>query len=250
MAREVRRFADLEAVSTAAADEFVSYAAEVVAQRGVFRIALSGGSTPKRLFQILAARGKDAMPWDRTELYWGDERTVPPDHPDSNYRMTREALIDPLKLDPARIHRVEAEHPDPDAAAAAYVEQLRPLAPAGGFPEFDYVMLGMGSDGHTASLFPGSPALDDNVHWFVANPVDSPLAKGKTTRLTLTAAAINCGRRVRFLVCGADKAPALHEVLEGSRDPKRYPSQLVAPIHGSLAFLVDEAAAARLGGGA
>lgn len=243
---EIRELADLEAVSAAATQELIDIATHTVAAKGSFAIALSGGSTPKRLFQLLAAKGKAALPWDHIELYWGDERTVPPDHPDSNYRMTREALIDPLELDPRRIHRIRGEAKDPEDAARAYADELAPLGEP--FPVFDYVMLGMGSDGHTASLFPDSPALDEVQRPFVANPIDSPLAKGKTVRLTLTARAINWARNVRFLACGADKADALAQVVEGGRDPRRYPAQLIRPIDGTLAWFVDRAAAAKLGG--
>jgi 6-phosphogluconolactonase len=246
MRATVRTLRDLESVSRAAADELAELAAGHV---GTFRIALSGGSTPKRLFQILAERGPRGLPWERIELYWGDERCVAPDHADSNYAMTKANLLDPLGLDPARVHRIRGEDPDPAAAASAYAAELAPLAPeGGGFPEFDYVMLGLGSDGHTASLFPGSPALDAVGESFVANAVDSPLTRGKTTRLTITASTINWGRHVRFLVAGADKADAAHEVLEGAANHRRYPAQLVRPIHGTLAWLIDEAAAARLGG--
>jgi 6-phosphogluconolactonase len=246
---EIRRHAGLEALSAAAAEELADLARAAVGpsstRSGTFSIALSGGSTPKRMFQLLAAMGRDALPWDRIELWWGDERAVPPDHPDSNYRMTRENLIDPLGLDEARVHRIHGED-DPAAAAASYQREL--FAALGDPPVFDLVLLGMGSDGHTASLFPNSPALDDKRAAVVANPVDSPLTKGKATRITLTAAALSAGRTIRFLAAGADKADALAAVLEGPRDPHRYPSQLIAPVAGELAWLVDEAAAAKLGG--
>jgi 6-phosphogluconolactonase len=199
-------------------------------------IALSGGSTPKRLFELLAARGRDALPWDDIELWWGDERCVPPDHADSNYRMAREALIDPLGL--TRVHRMPAEQPD---AAVAYERDL--VAALGTPPVIDYMMLGMGSDGHTASLFPFSPGLDERKRWVIANSVDSPLTHGKTTRITLTVPAILAARNIRFLVAGSDKAEALHAVLEGPRDTHRYPSQLIAE---HATWLVDRAAASRV----
>lgn len=249
MSREIRRFDGLDALSRAAADELVAIAHDAVKARGVCNIALSGGSTPKRLFQLLAAMGRQALPWDHIDLWWGDERTVPPDHPDSNYRMTREALIEPLSLDPAHVHRIHGEESDHAKVAATYE---RALAGALGVPPLhghDYVMLGMGPDGHTASLFPGTPALDAVSRWVVANPVNSPLTKGATTRITLTAPALNRGRHIRFLVAGADKADPLAQVIEGGRDPKKYPSQLIEPTHGGdLVWFVDEAAAAKLGG--
>ena len=240
----VRRFADLDALSRAAADELIELARAAIAARGRWHVALSGGSTPKRLFQLLAAR-PDALPWDRIELWWGDERCVPPDHADSNYRMAREALIDPLRplgLDEARVHRIHGEL-DPGASARAYEDELR--AVLGDPPVLDYALQGMGSDGHTASLFPDSPGLDAGPRWVVANPVRSPLVPGGAAmRITLTAPAINRARCVRFLVAGADKAGALAAVLEGPRDPRRYPAQLVGV--SDLAWFVDEAAAAQL----
>jgi 6-phosphogluconolactonase len=239
----VRRYADPDLLAQAAADELVAIARDAVRARGVCHVALSGGSTPKRMFQVLAARGKGGAPWPQIELWWGDERTVPPDHPDSNYGMTRAALIDPLGLAPARVHRMEGER-DPDAAARDYERAL--VARMGAPPVFDLVLLGLGPDGHVASLFPGSPALDETARWVVANPVDSPVAHGKTVRLTLTVPAIDAARHVRLLVAGADKAATLAEVLAGP--PGRFPAQRIAPTVGDLAWLVDAAAAAQLGG--
>jgi 6-phosphogluconolactonase len=248
---QVRRFADLDALSHAAAADLAEIARAAVAERGACHVALSGGSTPRRLFELLVQRGSGALPWRQLALWWGDERTVPPDHPDSNYRMAREALIDPAAafgLGAAQVHRIAAELAVPAAAAADYERAL--IAALGAPPRFDVVLLGMGPDGHTASLFPDSPALGDTAHWVVANPVTSPLVHGTTTRITLTAPAINAARRVRFLVAGADKAAALAHVLAGPRDPTRYPSQRVAPESGDLVWFVDRAAAAALPAGA
>ncbi len=231
---KVEKFADLDALSNAAADQLAAIAR---AARGTCHLALSGGSTPKRLFEVLVARGRDAVPWDRVELWWGDERTVPPDHPDSNYGMTKRTLIDPLGLDPARVHRMEGER-DPDAAARDYERAL--VDTLGAPPVLDLVLLGMGPDGHTASLFPGSPAVAETQRWVVANPVDSPVAHGKTTRITLTAPAINAAREIRFLVAGADKASCLRGVLQGPAG--KYPSQLIT----GATWLVDAAAAKEL----
>jgi len=243
--RQLRRFADLDALSRAAADELTQIAHAAIAARGRCHIALSGGSTPKRLFGLLAQRGAAALPWDHLELWWGDERTVPPDHADSNYGMTRAALLDPLGIAAAHVHRIAAET-DPATAAAAYEREL--VAALGAPPIFDLVLLGMGPDGHTASLFPDSPALDETARWVVANPVSSPLVHGHTTRITLTAPAINAARHVRFLVAGADKAASLAAVLDGPREPRRYPSQLIATRGADVAWLVDTAAAAALRG--
>jgi len=243
---EIRRFEDLDELSHAAADEFAEIARAAVVDRGTCSIALSGGSTPKRLFELFAKAGRDALPWEHIDLWWGDERTVPPDHADSNYRMTREALIDPLGLAASHIHRIAGELPDPEAAARSYSREL--VTALGSPPTFDLVLLGMGPDGHTASLFPGSPALDETSRWVVANPVTSPLVHGSTTRITLTAPAINAARHIRFLVAGADKAASLAQVLEGPRDPQRYPAQLIAPHDGDLVWFIDTAAAAGLRG--
>jgi len=244
---DVRRFDDLDALSRAAADDLTAIARAAVAERGTCSIALSGGSTPQRLFKLLAQRGPAAAPWPQIELWWGDERPVPPDHADSNYRMAREALIEPLGLAGARVHRITSELADLGAAAQSYETAL--VAALGAPPVFDLILLGMGPDGHTASLFPASPALGETQRWVVANPVTSPLVKGSATRVTLTAPAINAARHVRFLVSGADKATALAQVLEGPREPERYPAQLIAPTAGDLVWLIDRTAASLLGGG-
>ena len=231
----IQRFADGAALARGAADEFVEVAR---GSRGPCNILLSGGSTPKGMFQLLAKQRRDGLPWDRIDLWWGDERCVPPDHPDSNYGMTKANLIDPLKLDPARIHRIEGER-DPEAAARDYE---RAMAPLGTPPVFDLVYLGMGPDGHTASLFPNSKGLAERTRFVIANTVTSPLVHGTATRITVTVPVLNAARRVRFLVGGADKAETLAGVLEGP--PGKYPSQLVD--NPDLAWFVDEAAAARL----
>jgi 6-phosphogluconolactonase len=242
----VRRFPDLEAQSRAAAAELIELARAAVAARGRCHVALAGGATPKRMFQLLGEDGSG--PWDSVHLWWTDERCVEPHHPDSNYRLALELMIVALRpsgLAEEHVHRMHGEL-DPGASARAYEDEL--CAVVGDPPVLDYVLLGMGPDGHTASLFPDSPALAADRRWVVANPVRSPLvATGAATRLTLTAPAINRARHVRFLVAGADKAAALAAVLEGPRDPRRYPAQLVEAA--DLAWLVDEAAAARLGGG-
>ena len=230
----VEKLPDLEAVSRAGAEEFARL---LRASTGTFRVALSGGSTPKRMHELLSAMGREALPWDRVELWFGDERTVPPDHPDSNYGMAKRTLIDPLRL--SQVHRMEGER-DAVQAAADYERAL--VTAAGAPPVLDLVFLGMGPDGHTASLFPGSPAVGERQRYVVANPVDSPVAKGKTTRITLTVPTLCAARHVRFLVAGADKASVLAGVLEGPRG--RYPSQLV---EGSdVAWYVDQAAAREL----
>jgi 6-phosphogluconolactonase len=236
----VRTFDDLDALSRAAADDVIAIASAAVAERGACSIALSGGSTPRRLFDELARRGRAAAPWPTITLWWGDERTVPPDHADSNYGMARAHLIVPLGLDPARVHRMAGEHAEPATAASAYERTL--VAELGSPPVFDLVLLGMGPDGHTASLFPGSRALAERERHVVANVVTSPLVGGTATRLTLTAPVLSAARHVRFLVAGADKAHTLAAVLHGPRGT--YPAQLVEGP--DVVWLVDRAAVTEL----
>jgi 6-phosphogluconolactonase len=233
----IQRFTDLEALSLAAANELAALIHETFAARDACHIALSGGSTPRRLYERLA---KLALPWDRLELWWGDERTVPPDDVYSNYRMVRVALLDIVGTDRiARIHRIAGEL-DPSTAAEAYEREL--VASLGVPPVLDIVLLGLGADGHTASLFPHSPALTDVARWVAANPVPQL----HETRITLTAPTLRAARHVRFVVAGRDKAAAVAAVLEGPRDPDRLPAQLVADADSDVAWFVDDAAAAEL----
>jgi 6-phosphogluconolactonase len=234
MRMRVERFHDLEAVSRAGADEFVRLAK---ASSGDFHVALSGGSTPKRMHEILAAMGRDALPWDRVVLWWGDERTVPPDHPDSNYGMAKRTLIDPLGL--TRVHRMQGER-DPAQAATNYEKLL--LDEVGTPPALDLVFLGMGPDGHTASLFPGTTAVGEQARWVVSNPVDSPVAKGKTVRITMTFRALAAAKHVRFLVAGPDKTHILPRAL-GTPSPD-VPSSLVRGP--DVAWFIEEVAAEEL----
>jgi len=235
----VRVVPDGAALAEAAADEFLALAREAIAARGVATVALSGGSTPKAMFDVLAARGRDALAWDQVEVWWGDERTVPPDHPESNYGMAKRHLLDPLRIAATRVHRMQGERA-PEEAARDYERSARDAL--GTPPVFDIVLLGMGKDGHTASLFPGSRGLEEGGAFVIANPVDSPLTNGPTVRLTMTFPAIAAARHTRFVVGGADKADALAGVLEGPRN--QFPAQLV---HGTdVRWLVDAAAAGKL----
>ena len=207
-------------------------------------VALSGGSTPRRLFALLASEDWEPLPWENIHLFWGDERHVGPDHPDSNYRMTVETLLDGGLVPQGNVHRIPSENPDAAAAALAYAAQLRGFFAVGEgrFPRFDLVILGMGADGHTASLFPGTPVLNENSEWVAATWVEKLAAH----RITLTPPLFNHARRVLFLVTGADKAATLREVLHGQRDPHRYPAQLIEPVDGTCRWLLDTAAAAEL----
>jgi 6-phosphogluconolactonase len=224
-----------EELAGAAARNFASKAAEAIEERGRFAVVLAGGSTPKATYEILARDFVEAVDWNDVDVFFGDERSVPPDHEDSNYRMAREALLDRVPV--GSVHRMQGELP-PDEAASSYEDELRAFFGAEELPRFDLVLLGIGGDGHTASLFPETPALGVTDRLVVANPVP----KLDTTRITLTAPVLNAARAVDFLVAGEGKAEALKKILEGDADPRRYPAKLVRP-PGGPAWMVDQAAA-------
>lgn len=237
---------DAAALARRAAQYFTEMASEAVAAVGRARIAISGGSTPKAAFQLLADPAEPwraRMPWDNLDLYWVDERSVPLDNAESNYRMTREALLDHVPLKPEQIHRMEGEL-EPEEAAARYEQELRSAfrLEGGEMPRFDLVALGMGEDGHTASLFPQTKALHELNRLVTANHVPQK----DTWRITLTWPVINHASSVFFLIGGADKALILKEVLTGEQDPERLPSQLIWPASGILTLILDKAAAALL----
>ena len=246
MSPTIRVFPDAEAVSRGAAEEFMRCAREAVAARGRFTVTLSGGSTPKRMFEMLAEPPyRDQVDWAKTHIFWGDERSVPPDHRDSNYRMANEALLSRVPIPAGQVHRIEAERKDRDAAAREYqaiIAKTFGVAPDGEPPAFDLVLLGMGPDGHTASLFPHTAALNETKRWVVVNFVP----KFNTDRVTLTTPILNKAREVLFLVAGADKAEPLAEVLEGPADPARLPSQLDQAHDGAAPWFVDRLAVARM----
>jgi 6-phosphogluconolactonase len=247
MPRLILGFDDAFAVALYAAREFVRRARVAIDASGAFKVALAGGSTPRRSYELLADPSlASQVDWEATHIFFGDERSVPPDHPDSNYRTAFETLLSKVKVPDAQIHRMAGERADLDAAATDYEAAMAEsfdLTVESGPPRFDLVMLGMGDDGHTASLFPGTAALDETRAWVVANEVPQKA----TRRLTLTVPVLNAAHCVMFTVEGAGKAASLAEVLEGPRDPARFPSQLIAPVDGELLWLVDRAAAARLG---
>jgi 6-phosphogluconolactonase len=243
-AREIRIFATTQDLFQAAAAQFVVLATEAVRERGRFTVALSGGSTPRSLFSLLAAPYQSEVPWKRTFFFWGDERHVPPDDPESNYRMARESLLSKIPAPPENVFRVHAEEADAAQAAELYEQDLRrffALKP-GEFPRFDLIHLGMGPDGHTASLFPATAVLNEKARLVVANWVP----KFNTYRLTMTLPVLNNAANVTFLAAGADKAEAVHQVLEGSGAGDQFPSKLIAPPSGKLVWMIDEAAAAKL----
>jgi 6-phosphogluconolactonase len=241
---ELRRLTTPQDLFQAAAEEVIRSATDAVAQRGRFTIALSGGSTPRNLYTLIAATASATLPWNQMFFFWGDERHVPPDSPDSNYRMAEESLLSKVPIPPANIFPVPAGNPDAAQVAEIYEQTLRKffaVAP-GEFPRFDLILLGMGPDGHTASLFPETAALQEKSRLVVANWVE----KLGSSRITFTLPLLNSARCVAFLVSGTDKAAALHEVLEGNAPAEKYPSRLVQPREGKLIWFVDRAAASEL----
>ncbi|HWC74084.1 MAG TPA: 6-phosphogluconolactonase [Gemmatimonadales bacterium] len=228
------------ALADAAAERFVAAAGDAIGSRGQFIVALSGGSTPRDTYLRLGAEAvASKVNWSRVQILWGDERCVPPDHVDSNYRMAREALLDRVPVTLAHVHRIHGED-DPAAAAADYEATLRDLLPAPA--RIDLVLLGLGDDGHTASLFPGSAAVHEQTRWVMA--VRSSTAS--MWRITLTPAILNAAAEVLFLVSGFAKAGILRRVLEGPHRPEELPAQAIAPSHGRVRWCVDAAAAADL----
>jgi 6-phosphogluconolactonase len=238
---------DLQDLARRAAELFATLATRAIGASSRFNVALSGGETPRTLFSLLA--GPDyarRIDWAHVHLFWGDERHVPPDDAASNYGMTRQALLDHVSIPPANVHRIQGELPAAEAAQR-YEQELRSsfgLGP-GDLPRFDLVLLGMGDDGHTASLFPGVALPDESDRLVVAPWVP----KFNTYRITLTPRVLNNAAVVAFLVAGAVKAGRLREVIEGPRQPDNLPSQRIAPSRGALLWLVDRAAAAELQGG-
>ena len=237
----VRIYADGEALAEAAA---ALLASTIAGATGHAYIALSGGSTPKRMGQLLAGSPyRDSVDWRNAEFFWGDERFVPEDSHESNAGEARRTFLDKVDVEPSRINPFATTVPDPNLAAEMYATQIRTVfGETDSLPRFDLVFLGMGDDGHTLSLFPGTTAIHETERLAVANYVP----KLDTTRLTLTAPLVNAARRVAFLVGGAGKAETLARVLDGPVDVNTLPSQIIRPAEGELLWLVDPAAAAQL----
>ena len=248
--RVIRVLDDPAALFRAAAEEFVARAQVAVQARGVCAVALSGGSTPRGINGVLADAGagfRARVPWEAVHIFWGDERHVPPDHADSNYRMAAETLLSRVPVPEGNVHRIRAEGPDAESVARAYEDELREFFGArerldGGWPRFDLCLLGMGPDGHTASLFPGTDAVHE-ARYLVAAPW---VPKLTAHRITLTPPVFNAAETVVFVAAGTDKAATLAAVLEGERCVDLYPSQTIQPVRGELVWLVDRAAAAKL----
>jgi len=243
MNRQIQIVANGQELALEGAREFVRLATDTAHTRGVFTVALSGGSTPKNLYSLLASDEtmRGSVPWERVHFFWGDERHVPPDHPESNYRMAHEAMLSKVPLPAANVHRIKSENSDAHQAAHEYEQALVEFfqLPEGGLPHFDLIFLGLGPDGHTASLFPGTKALYEDRRLVVSNWV----GKFDAQRITMTAPLINEASDVIFLVSGDDKAAPLKAVLEGDYEPAQLPAQLIHPKEGRLLWIVDSAAA-------
>jgi 6-phosphogluconolactonase len=236
--------ANAEELARTAARRFVDWAWQSIARDGQFQVALSGGSTPQALFRVLASQEfRGQIDWPRVQIFWGDERAVPPDDPESNYGMARRELLLRVPIPAGNVHRMEAEDTNMGRAAHHYEALLRRYLPLDdrGFPVFHLIFLGMGTEGHTASLFPGSRLLRETSRW-VSTPNVAKLGK---RRMTLTLPVLDAARRVVFLVAGKEKAAILREVLLGHQDPP-LPAQMVQPRDGERIFLVDEEAASLL----
>jgi 6-phosphogluconolactonase len=239
--KDVRIFQTPQELFSAAAGEWTKLAQQAIKNNDKFTVALSGGSTPKNLFKLLAAFPSGSISWERVYFFFGDERHVPPDHPDSNYKMANESLLSKVGARPENVFRIQAEL-NADAAARNYEQQLIKffnLQP-GQFPRFDLIMLGLGPDGHTASLFPGSKGLAEKQRLVIANWVE----KFNAFRLTFTYPVINQAACVMFLATGADKADAVRSVFEDKKEGP--PAGGVEPVNGKLLWFLDQAAASEL----
>jgi 6-phosphogluconolactonase len=238
--REIKVVPDAKSVAAEAAERVTAAAERAIAERGAFSIALSGGSTPKALYALLTAEPyRSRVNWSRVHILFGDERGVPPEHKDSNYKMADEALLSKVPIPKAQIHRMKGELGErAEEAAKEYGLMLQKQFPEG----LDVVLLGMGGDGHTASIFPDTPAVTEKKHrvlgYFATNS-----STGKSWRITMTAPFINQAREILVLLAGSDKAARLKEVLEGPEDPDRLPIQLIKPTRGKIAWIIDLAAA-------
>ena len=242
---DVRVFPDLEGLSRAAAEELLTHARRAVERRGRFALALAGGRTPCRLYELLAREYREKMPWEHVHLFWGDERVVPPDHPESNYAMAYEALISQIKIPPENVHRVPVELDPPERAAEAYERDLQAFF-EGETALFDVALLGVGADGHTASLFPGAPALEECERWvrYVLAPSESSIRR----RITLTLPTLNRARAIFFLATGVEKRPIVQEILEyPEHGEPRCPAARVRPLERAIWFL-DAAAGTGVSG--
>jgi 6-phosphogluconolactonase len=240
---EVSIFPDGGQLSVAAAAYIVRVAQESIATHGRFTLALSGGSTPRKLYAMLATEPyRDQIDWTLTEIFWSDERCVPPDNAECNYLLAQEVMLSKVPIPASQVHRVAAELPDLDAASLSYTEVLHRVFGTKGIPQFDLIQLGMGPEGHTASLFPHQASLKEQERLIM--PVTVP--KPPPTRLTFTPPLLNAAIHILFLVTGADKSEAVQAVLEKPYQPDEYPAQIIRPTHGEVTWMLDQAAASLL----
>ena len=242
---QIRRVSDSQEIALVAAQTIVQIAQDTIKRHDRLTIALAGGSTPKGLYHLLASDAfRSQIPWEKIHIFWGDERHVPPDHPESNYRMAQETLLSQIPLPPHHIHRIHSELPNASEAAEQYEQEIKECfqVKSQEIPRFDVILLGMGPDGHTASLFPGTAAVHETERFVVAPWVE----KFKTYRMTLTPPVLNEASQIIFLVSGSDKSETLQEVLEGDFQPDTHPVQIVRPIQGEVLWLIDEAASGSL----
>lgn len=236
-------YPDTSTLSQEAAQYIVRLANEAIVSHGRFSIALSGGTTPKVLYGLLATEPyRDQIDWSQVEIFWSDERCVPPDSSDSNYQLAQEVLLSKIPISTNQIHRMPADKPDRDAASLEYTQEMQRIFGTDGIPSFDLLQLGMGPEGHTASLFPHQPSLQEQQR--LVMPVNVP--KPPPPRLTFTPPLLNAAKHVLFLVTGADKADAVQAVLESAYQPEEYPAQIVRPPHGEVTWMLDTAAAGKL----
>ncbi|GHO45136.1 6-phosphogluconolactonase [Ktedonospora formicarum] len=241
--RHISSYSSLENLSQAAARYVIQVAQEAIADHGRFTFSLSGGNTPKALYNLLASEPYTSqIDWNLVELFWSDERCVPPDSADSCYKMALDTLISKIPVPANQVHRMLAEQDNRDAASQAYTDEMHRVFKTSDVPEFDLILLGMGPEAHTASLFPHQPSLKENER--LVMPVSVP--KPPPARLTFTPPVLTAARHVLFLVTGQDKAEAVKEVIEGQHNPEEYPAQLVRPTQGEVTWLFDTAAASKL----
>jgi len=238
----LRIFQSSENLSRAAAEAFAQLAKKAIEEKGRFTVALAGGNTPRAVYKLLATDYREQIEWPRVQFFWGDERYVSINDPDSNYCMVREALFDHVPILAENVRRMPTEFIQPETAAQDYEKTLRDFWPAS-LPRFDLIQLGLGPDGHILSLFPNSPLLREENR-LVAVVTDSP--KPPPTRITLTLPVINHAAQIHFFVTGAEKAEALRVTLEGARDLQKFPAQAVQPVNGQVIWWVDEKAASLL----
>jgi 6-phosphogluconolactonase len=231
---------DAQDLAETAAQHFLWLGNEAIRSSGRFVVAFAGGSTPKNTYRFLSSpEYATRINWRLVHVFWGDERFVPPDHPESNYRMTKETLLDRVSIPPGNIHRMRGEL-EPQKAADEYETHMKRFFE--GQPHFDLVLLGLGADGHTASLFPGTKAIQETERWVISHFVE----KLDAWRITLTPAIVNQARNINFIVSGKGKASILQRVLHGPRQPMLLPSQIIAPVNGTISWLVDASAASQL----